>query len=366
MFFCIIVPMETQTKKSFWQKLHNFFEIILIRTDSFEHIEKRHHKFAKISRTFYTLLLVVIYTISLSTLVLSPEFLQRFPKFKVWFSINEYLVIVMACVDLFLWLVVSYKKPKPWLNLLKFPITFHGILVILIFLPSLNQILILSGFKNELFFNLRYLVLIRIVRLVILLRHFRPFKALFNVFQKERVVLFYTFLFIIIIILVFSVIFYSEELVNVAPIDKPPVYVFIPKEGQTEADGNQFFKAVYFATITMTTIGYGDLVPATTVGKAMVMVLSILGIAVFAIPSGIIVGGFINELKSQLKKDNFEEEVQEEIEELRRTYKPKKSSNSTQKRVNKENKDTSDTKEIRTATLSDSKVIKPAKTTIKV
>ncbi|WP_232954255.1 ion channel [Mycoplasmopsis phocirhinis] len=112
-------------------------------------------------------------------------------------------------------------------------------------------------------------------------------------------VLIYTFVFILFVILIFSIIFYLEEY------DKA-TGIFMKKDGQNKPDGNQFLKAIYFTTVTMTTIGYGDLTPTTQVGRIMVIVLSIIGIAIFAIPSGVIAGGFIHELKTQIdhKKKN--------------------------------------------------------------
>lgn len=75
----------------------------------------------------------------------------------------------------------------------------------------------------------------------------------------------------------------------------------MPKEGQTKPDGNQFFKSIYFTTVAMTTIGFGDLSPTTQMGRLMVIILSLIGIAVFAIPSGVIAGAFLQELKVRIK-----------------------------------------------------------------
>ncbi|MCW0930195.1 potassium channel family protein, partial [Streptococcus anginosus] len=49
-----------------------------------------------------------------------------------------------------------------------------------------------------------------------------------------------------------------------------------------------FFNALYWATVSLTTVGYGDLYPVTVVGKTFTMLSSILGIAVIALPSSIL------------------------------------------------------------------------------
>ncbi|MBO5149125.1 MAG: two pore domain potassium channel family protein, partial [Anaerotignum sp.] len=52
-----------------------------------------------------------------------------------------------------------------------------------------------------------------------------------------------------------------------------------------------FFDAIYWSTITLTTVGFGDYTPVTVAGKAVAIVTSFVGIAVFALPTGIITAG---------------------------------------------------------------------------
>ncbi|MBR5437870.1 MAG: two pore domain potassium channel family protein, partial [Clostridia bacterium] len=60
-----------------------------------------------------------------------------------------------------------------------------------------------------------------------------------------------------------------------------------------------FFDAVYWATISLTTVGYGDLYPVTTIGRIITMVSSAFGIAIIALPSGIITAGYLEEIKEE-------------------------------------------------------------------
>ena len=57
-----------------------------------------------------------------------------------------------------------------------------------------------------------------------------------------------------------------------------------------------FFDAVYWATVSLTTMGYGDIYPVTTIGRIVTMVSSVFGIAIIALPSGIITAGFMEML----------------------------------------------------------------------
>lgn len=58
---------------------------------------------------------------------------------------------------------------------------------------------------------------------------------------------------------------------------------------------NSFFKAFYFSAITLTTVGYGDITPVTMVGQAIVILSSIIGIGIIALPTGVIAGEFFNQ-----------------------------------------------------------------------
>lgn len=57
---------------------------------------------------------------------------------------------------------------------------------------------------------------------------------------------------------------------------------------------NTFFDAVYWATVSLTTVGYGDIYPTTVVGRTVAMISSVFGIAIVALPAGIITAGYMN------------------------------------------------------------------------
>ena len=59
-----------------------------------------------------------------------------------------------------------------------------------------------------------------------------------------------------------------------------------------------FFDALYWATVSLTTVGYGDIYPVSTIGRCVTMFSSLLGIALIALPAGIITAGYMNALQS--------------------------------------------------------------------
>jgi voltage-gated potassium channel len=63
-----------------------------------------------------------------------------------------------------------------------------------------------------------------------------------------------------------------------------------------------FFDALYWATVTLTTVGYGDLTPVTDIGRLVSMLSSLFGVAVIALPSGVITASYLEELRDTRKE----------------------------------------------------------------
>lgn len=59
---------------------------------------------------------------------------------------------------------------------------------------------------------------------------------------------------------------------------------------------SSFFDAIYWATISITTIGYGDISPVTPMGRFVTMLSAVVGVAVIALPSGIITAAYMDEI----------------------------------------------------------------------
>jgi len=76
---------------------------------------------------------------------------------------------------------------------------------------------------------------------------------------------------------------------------------------------DNFLEAMYWATVSLTTVGYGDIYPMTTSGQIITMISAFVGIAVVALPSGIITASYMEELKRQEQRDLEEEAELREI-----------------------------------------------------
>lgn len=64
-----------------------------------------------------------------------------------------------------------------------------------------------------------------------------------------------------------------------------------------------FFDALYWATTTLTTVGYGDVFPVSDFGRVVSMISSVFGVAIIALPSGVITASYLEELRKN-KSDN--------------------------------------------------------------
>ena len=73
-----------------------------------------------------------------------------------------------------------------------------------------------------------------------------------------------------------------------------------------------FFDAVYWSTVSLTTVGYGDIYPVTPLGQVMAMISSFFGIAVIAMPAGLITAGIIQEMEKEYSKEDKKKHADKE------------------------------------------------------
>ncbi|MDX1442062.1 MAG: ion transporter [Nitrosopumilaceae archaeon] len=134
---------------------------------------------------------------------------------------------------------------------------------------------------------IRIIRLLRLFRLFKLARYSDPMKTLGDVIKAKAGDLAVAF-FILFIVLIFasSLMYYAE---NEA---QPEAFSSIPS-------------SMWWGIITLATIGYGDTYPVTVLGKVIAAGVAVIGIAVYAIPAGIMASAFTEQLRKQKDhKDN--------------------------------------------------------------
>ena len=156
---------------------------------------------------------------------------------------------------------------------LKYMLTPGAIIDLLAFSPwYLHKLL---GFDLRI---LRVLRLIRFLRLFRLTAYTRSAQMIYNVFKTRFNDLLLSF------VLSFFLIIISSCLVFFAEHNHNPEFSSIPA-------------TLWWSVVTLTTTGYGDMAPITTLGKLLTSVIMLTGVAIFALPAGIITAGFLEELK---------------------------------------------------------------------
>ncbi len=156
---------------------------------------------------------------------------------------------------------------------LVFILGFYNVIdFIAIFLP-----LILSLFG----INSHELIVLRLLRVFKIFQNTAIMNRLINVFKKIYLELLVSYCLIFVILIISCILmFYAEHEAQ------PQVFSSISN-------------TLWWGVITLTTVGYGDMYPITLLGRLIAAIVSMLGIGVFAIPSGLIGGAFIDEIRQE-------------------------------------------------------------------
>lgn len=233
----------------------------------------------------YDFFMMAVILISLVPLV----FKQSFAAFEI---------IDKVCVSLFIadyllrWMTADYKYAKASASaFLRYPFSAMAIIDLVSILPSLT--FLNQGFK-----------LLRLLRLFRALRVFRAFKLfrysknaqmIANIFKKQKGPLSYVLILALGYIVISALIVFNVE---------PDSF-------------HSFFDAIYWATVSLTTMGYGDIYPITKIGRLVTMISSLFGIAIVALPAGIITAGYMEEIRQAVTaKSEPSDEANEEVSPL--------------------------------------------------
>lgn len=141
--------------------------------------------------------------------------------------------------------------------------------------------------------DLRFLRILRLFRILKLTRYFASMRILLVVISKEKGS-FQAVIFILIIMIVTA----SSGIYLVENHAQPQEFESIPK-------------AMWWAVVTLTTVGYGDVTPITTAGKILGAIITILGVGLAALPAGILATGLANELAQ--RREELEQHFREQL-----------------------------------------------------
>lgn len=244
----------------------------------------------KISRAFDIFITVMI----ISNIVVT--FLQTFEQLSFlneMFNVVEYVTIAIFLVEYILRLWTAnylYSNESSLGARIKFLKSFDGIVDLLTIIPAF----FLSGFVI-----FRMLRVARIFRLFRLNAKYDSFNVITTVLYEKKNQIISSVFIVMILMLASSLCMYSVE-----------------HEAQPEIFKNAF-SGIWWSMSTLLTVGYGDIYPITTLGRAMAICIAYLGVGVVAIPTGIISAGFVEQYQRKSNISSYKDADIKEIVEIR-------------------------------------------------
>lgn len=207
-------------------------------------------------KLFDVVLLIAILASVVFVMLESVDHIQK--EYGSLLNIAEWVITILFTIEYFL-RIISIKKP------LNYIWSFYGIIDLLSTLPKYLS-LILVGSHN--LAALRALRLLRVFRILKLARYIGESNKLLIALRSSRAKIAVFLFFVFILCIILGTIMYMVE-------GSENGFTSIPR-------------SVYWAIVTLTTVGYGDIAPGTPLGQLIASVIMILGYAIIAIPTGIV------------------------------------------------------------------------------
>ena len=219
--------------------------------------------------SFYDVFMMITIVVSIVPLA----FKTSYPIFSV---IDRVTVIIFIFDYLLRVITADYKLNKGIKSFVIYPFTLMAIIDLIAILPSL--MIVNSGLR--LLKVIRLLRTLRVLRIFKAIRYSNSILMILGVFKRTKESLLIVCGIAVIYTLVSALVIFNVE---------PDTF-------------DNFFEAVYWATVSLTTMGYGDIYPVSIAGRIVTMISSFMGIAIVALPAGIITSGLMEEIND--KKDS--------------------------------------------------------------
>ncbi|MBZ0171678.1 MAG: ion transporter [Phycisphaerales bacterium] len=237
----------------------------------------------RVSR-YVDLLIVGLIVFSVVSLVVESErdLHDRSPGFFLW---SERVVLVLFSIEyvLRLWSCTAdarYQEPVTG----RFRCALRPAVVV-------DLLAILPGLMPFIGLDLRFIRIVRVFRVLRVFklgRYTSAFALIVRVFVKTRDELLIALIFVLTLLLIASCLMYYAE-----------------SDAQPEHFGS-ITDSMWWAIVTLTTVGYGDVYPVTGAGRLIAGVMAVLAIGLVGLPTGILGAGFVSEMQSKTGTKNSE------------------------------------------------------------
>ena len=207
-------------------------------------------------KLFDIILLIAILASIILVMLESVDSIER--EYGAFLDISEWVITILFSIEYVL-RIISVKKP------LNYIFSFYGVIDLLSTIPKYVS-LILVGTHN--LAALRALRLLRVFRILKLTRYIGESNRLMVALRASRAKISVFLFFVVILCVILGTIMYMIEGADNG-------FTSIPR-------------SVYWAIVTLTTVGYGDIAPGTPLGQLIASAIMILGYSIIAIPTGIV------------------------------------------------------------------------------
>jgi len=224
---------------------------------------------------------VLLWLILVSVVVIMLESVKTIQmQFAVELDMIEWGFTILFTIEYITRVIVS-RRP------LRYMVSFFGIVDLVSILPTYLTLFSTPGWHPDHLAVIRVLRLLRMFRILKMARHMGEARTLMNALRSSRPKI-TVFLFG-----VFSIVTIMGTMLYIIESPRNEQFSNIPK-------------AIYWAIVTITTVGYGDITPQTAIGQMISAALMIIGYAILAVPTGIVGAEFYREMQLGLRVDSRE------------------------------------------------------------
>ena len=180
-------------------------------------------------------------------------------KYAYILNVAEWVITILFSIE-YIARIISVEKPKTYV------FSFYGIIDLLSTIPKYISLFVLGTHSLV---ALRALRLLRVFRILKLTRFIGESANFGKALKRSRVKIAVFISFVIVLCIILGTVMYLVES------NEGSGFTSIPR-------------SVYWAIVTLTTVGYGDIAPITALGQFIASLIMILGYGIIAIPTGIV------------------------------------------------------------------------------
>lgn len=210
----------------------------------------------KSGKLFDVILLVAIIASIVLVMLESVEYIDN--EYHDLLNIGEWIITILFSIEYIL-RIISIQKP------FKYIFSFFGIIDLLSTIPKYLSFILLGSHN---LIALRALRLLRVFRILKLARYIGASNRLLVALRASKAKIAVFLFFLVIICIILGTVMYMVE--------------------GAENGFTNIPKSIYWAIVTLTTVGFGDITPQTPVGQLISSIIMILGYSIIAIPTGIV------------------------------------------------------------------------------